>query len=87
MLADELIIEADIVRVSDPTQFASVDPEIAPFNCRPQAAVLQQDLLHALPQLFVDPVVVGLVAFASRTDHIPPVVLSRLHERHQTHVV
>ena len=83
----KLFIEVLRIRVSDPVELAPIDPEVSPLDRGAQASILEQDLLHALAQLLVHPIVVRLVAFASRARHVPPIVFSRLHHSEETHVV
>ena len=67
-------------------QLAAIDPKVAPLNSGSQAAILQQDLLHPLPYLFVHPKVVWLIALAARAN-VPSVVAPGLHHSEQTHEV
>ena len=83
----KLFIEVLRIRVSDSVEPAPIDPEVSPLDRGAQAAVLRQDLLHALAQLLMHPIVVRLVAFASRARHVPPIVFSCLHHSDETHVV
>ena len=74
------------MRVSYSIQLASIDPKISSLDSRPQPSILQQDLLHSLPEFLMHPVGGRLISFTPGTD-IPAIVLPHLHDSEKTHEV
>ena len=86
MLFNKLTIIALWVLIPDLVKFASIDPKVPAFDGGSESSIFQQDLLHSLSDLLVDPEIVRLIAFAPSVN-VPSVVFSRLHHREKDHKV